>query len=188
MDKVLARIVSTLTSPALILPVAIFALVANADFTQASSALIFLIVGGVPPLLLNVYQYFHESDDEVEPGRSAREAIYLVAVFSFVLDTIIFGSDIMPSGFWANMAMIMAIFFATAYLANKYIDKFSMHVAMYGFTVMLLVGKVNTTLALLFLAIPIIIWARITLQKHTWLQVLLGLAIGLAIGLLAWSL
>ena len=138
-------------------------------------------------MILEFYGYVREHDNEIDPGREARQTIYLLAVFTFTLNAVIFGTDLIPNVFFANLAMVVAILFAASYLINKYIDKLSMHVAMYAFVVMLLTGKVNNSFAILFIFLPVIIWSRIVLKKHTWLQILLGLAIGMAIGILAWT-
>ena len=177
-----------LFSPVLTLLLGIFTLVATADLQQALPAVVFLSVGGIPVLVYFIYTYFRERDQEIDPGREARQSIYLLAVFSFTLTTVIFGTELLTNDFWFNMGMLMAIFFALGFLIDKYFDKYSMHMATFAFMVMLLIDNANPGFALLFMLTPVIIWSRLELHRHTWLQIMWGWALGLAVGLLAWTL
>jgi len=188
MDKKVAQLISLIFSPEVVLSVGILTLVLNSGLVQFLYALIFLALGGLVPLIYGLYTFFREPDLNIEPGRKASLLIYLVAVFSFATASILFGIDLIYSAFWSTLAMIMSCFYAISYLVTKYFDKFSMHVAMYAFVTMLLMDQLSVSFGSLFIFAPLIIWARMRLHKHTWLEIMWGWAIGLTVGMLAWTL
>jgi membrane-associated phospholipid phosphatase len=182
----LAKLVSLVTQPTLVLIVGSFIVVSGSDLSNFLAACVFLIVGGLMPVATDIYDYFKSKNAKLEPDFKHRNEVYLTALFSFSIASLIFGSSILTSIFWMNLSMIMGIFFALFYLANRYFVKASLHAGMFCFVAMLLVQRAGIVYALAFTALPIIIWARIRLGKHTWAQVLVGTAIGMSVGLLTW--
>jgi hypothetical protein len=188
MDKKVAQLISLIFSPEVVLSVGILTLVSASNLTQFTYAISFLAIGGLPPLIYGIYTYLRERDSIVEPSRKVSLSIYLLAVFSFTSASIFFGVDLVYNAFWSTLAMIMTSFFAITYLVTRYFDKFSMHVAMYAFVTMLLMDQLHTSFGSLFIFAPLIIWARLRLHKLTWLEIMWGWAIGLTVGMLAWTL
>ncbi len=182
----LAKLVSWVFSPVIVTILAAFLVVSQSDLSNFFAACVFLLVGGFFPVAADVYEYLRHRNATLEPAYQQRNEIYLIALFSFSISSLIFGSAILTSTFWMNLAMVMAIFFALYYMANKYFAKASLHVGMFCVMAMLLIQHLSLTYALLFTIFPIVVWSRIRLHRHTWAQILVGTAIGMSVGLLTW--
>lgn len=131
-----------------------------------------------------IYSKKKDYDDIVNLNRSEREPIYLFGVFSSLFNVVIFAN--LDQGFWITLSMLSLVTFSLTYLANKYFDKLSMHAFFFALSVMILVDRVNIAYGIFFIVMPVIFWSRITLHKHTWLQLYLGTVLGLVMGLIAW--
>lgn len=181
-----SRIISMVFNPALVLVWMVFSLILGEGPQSLLSAFILLLVGIGPILFLEMKFYLTSAKNEFEPGRMERDGMYLVGIFAFSVSSILFGTSAFNDVLWFNLSMILAIYFALAYLVNRYFDKISMHTAMFTFTSVLLAGRVDYGLMLLLVLLPLIIWARLDLHKHDWVEIMWGLAVGLIVGLLSW--
>lgn len=132
-----------------------------------------------------LFKHKKEFAEYVSVPRESREKIYIVAFLSFVFVTISFAS--FHERYWMLLSMCIVVLLGMLFLANTFIDKASMHSAVFAFCVVYLTQKSSVGFSLLFAFLPLIYWARIVLHKHDWLQLLLGSIIGLSVGLITWS-
>lgn len=183
-----AKIVSYVFEPLLVLILMAFALVIGQAPSDALSAAVFLGLGLAAPAFLYIYDYVTDRDDNVDPTRRERNSMYLAAVFGYGLTSILFGSVLVNNEFWFSLPMLMMIYFATFYVVNLYFDKASLHIGTFTFAIVVLTAKLSAGFALLLALLPIVVWSRLSLHKHQWVEIMWGLVIGLAVGLLAWAL
>jgi hypothetical protein len=183
-----AQIITYITEPPIVLVLGVMILIMGKPPSEALAAFVFLLCGLSFPLIIFAKDYLTESDSSLDPSRKERNDMFLAGAFGFSLASILFGSVLLQSSFWFFMSMLLAVFMSLLYLVNLYFDKASIHIATFTLTVVILTVQVNYAIALALVALPLLIWTRITLHKHTWVQIMWGLAIGLAVGLLAWAI
>lgn len=136
--------------------------------------------------LEQIYRHKKDYDDIVNLNRSERAPIYLFGVFSSLFNAVIFSH--LQQYFWVEVSMLALVVFASIFLINKYIDKLSMHTFFFSLSIMLLIDKINLAYGIFFVVMPIVFWSRITLHKHSWLQLYLGTVLGMIIGLISWMI
>lgn len=189
LTKLVAIIISTISNPFFVIVVAM--VVGNYSLIIAEpvpSFIFFFLVFSLPfifyfsLLISGAKDWLHFS----VINRKERDLIYLGAVFSSLLTTVLFAST-GQNVVWVYNAILLCIFFAVFYMLNRYVDKLSLHAGVYAFSMIYLVDKFGVFFAVLLAAIPIICWARIKLHQHTWLQLLLGTVVGMFVGLLSWT-
>lgn len=181
-----AQAVSLAFNPLAVFIVGILILAGTSRIADFASAIVLLLVSGTPVILAEIYQYLRSSRVSFELNRELRNAVYLTGVISFSLGTVVFGSQIRTNIDWFNLSMVLAILWGGLFLVNRFFEKVSLHVTMFTFMLVLLAGQVNMAYSLAMAVLPLIIWARIKLNKHEWIEVMWGLALGLAVGLLSW--
>jgi hypothetical protein len=184
----LAEIISWVTTPFLVLIVSTFLLVLNADVSQFLKATTFILIVVSLPMVILFYQYLKGREQVLDPNVHERNYLYFAGVFSSLLATLAFGSQLFNDPFWFNMSMLMAIYFGLFYLVNRYFDKASFHLGSLALSVMLLADQLSLAFSFLFIIFPVLIWARFRLRRHTWVEILWGWVIGLSVGLLAWTI
>jgi hypothetical protein len=118
--------------------------------------------------------------------REDRHNIYLAAVFSTIFSVVILINFNM-NPFWVYNAMLGTVFFGVIYFINKFIDKISVHTAAFGFIIVYIANSNSLYWLLALVFMPLIVVSRLTLKKHTKLQLALGIAVGMFIGLLSWT-
>ncbi len=182
----LAKIISIILNPYYILPAGILALSIGMGPSILVDAVIFIVVGLVPLLVGHIILYLRDGRSGLGLPREKRTPLYLLAVLTFSLDTILFGSAMRNDEFWFLLAMVMAIWFGLHYLVNKFYDKTSFHVSVFVLVTMLFLDQVSPRLGVLFLLLPLLIWSRVVLHKHTRQEILFGMTLGLVGGLLMW--
>lgn len=118
--------------------------------------------------------------------KSERDSILISILFIDVIAILIL--NYLSEGYWMLNAIVGFILVASLYLANRFIDKVSIHTAIITFSIFYLVDKLGNEFSLFLVILPVIIWSRMKLHKHTWLQLYLGIVIGMMLGLLSWTI
>lgn len=189
MNAQIAKIISAITAPPLIMVAAICVFIFFSDkFGQLGYGLIFLGLGGFFPFVLFIIDYFLNKTDTFNPDRKTRENIFLVGAFSYGFLIVFFSTAWINSPFWANLSMLMCLLLLALLAVDHLFDKASVHAAMFTFWVLILVVGMGDKWALAFLTLPFIIWSRLTMKEHTWPQILWGLVIGMLLGIFSWVL
>lgn len=149
------------------------------------AGIIFLALGGLLPLASLVYEYLNTKVNKVVT-REERNHVYLAGFFSYSVLSTLFATQIFSDSFWSYLSTSLALYFAISLMINTFIDKTSQHVGMFSFWVMALIEFASPGFGLLFAALPLIMWSRLKLSKHTWVQMFWGMAVGMLTGLLLW--
>ncbi len=184
--NVTAKIITEVFDPTVIFFVSVIFIVYLRNSLQDQIAgIIFIGLGGLLPLVSLVYEYLNTKVNRVVT-REERNHVYLAAFFSFSVLSTLFATNIFPDRFWSFLSIAMALYFGLALLINTFIDKTSQHVGMYTFWIMALIEFASPGFAILFAAVPLIMWSRLALTKHTWIQMFWGMTIGMLTGLLLW--
>lgn len=180
-----AQLISFVLDPAIVFGLSLLAIISQQNITGALQGVIlvslFVVIVGV------VWVWSSKQiADAVYLPRARRDNVYIAAIFASVVSTIIFGTLIWTSAFWYNLSMTLMLYFASFYLVNRYFDKASQHIGMLAFISMLLIDKLSVNWVLLLVSIPLLIWARLDLRQHGWIQIMWGWAIGMGVGVLTW--
>lgn len=182
----IAKFVSLVTDPGLVFLIGVAILQFQVGPTDYLKGLAFVLITSIPIAFAGIRTYLRDRDMAVDFNQGERNSIYLAAVFGFAFNSLIFGSQILQSNLWMNVAMVFTIASVVFYLVNHYFDKASIHVGMLTLWCMLLVEMVSINYAVgLALLVPVT-WSRLHLHKHTWPQIMWGLSLGLIVGVLAW--
>jgi hypothetical protein len=113
---------------------------------------------------------------------------YIALVFASSAASMVYGSkQLIPNNLMLNIAMLIALFYGSVYLINRYIEKPGLQVAHFAFAIMLLAHHVSLAYALALIVMPVMYWSQLTLKHKNWLQLMLGTIIGCAIGLIGWT-
>ena len=179
-EKALAQVVSTLSNPFLVL----YAVLITGSLTYISkhpeSSLTFLILSSILPLVFYIYEILkHKSHwlHFISLDRKHRDRVFVAALYSLIFAMIIMAY--MKEYYWMKLSIILIILVGTFLLVNKFIDKISMHTAVFGFACTFMIDKITAPEKIFFffvltaLAFPIIFWARIKSHKHTVIQLML---------------
>lgn len=181
-----AKLISFVTDPGIVFLVGIAILQLQVGPTDYLKGVAFVLIASIPIAFSVIRTYLRDKDSEVDFDQKERNNIYIAAVFGFAINSVVFGSQVLHSTLWMNVAMIFTILAVLFYLVNHYFDKASIHIGMLSVWGMILVEMVSINYALgLALLVPVT-WSRLHLHKHTWPQIMWGLALGLGVGLLAW--
>ena len=178
-----ATFISVLGHP--LLTLSIFAIIALFTYEPFQKALLhsFLIVGGIfLPLTLKMYwnskngnyTNFDVSD------KTQRQSWYIFAILILLIVTIILFVTDQPR------TLRLSVFFSLILLGisrlMNYFIKSSLHVSLNIFLAFLIM-PMNLIIGLLFLLFTILIaWARLTLRRHTFKEIIAGSFIGLTVG------
>jgi len=188
-EKLMASIVSSIANPFIVI---IFTLVlGNLELIKKNfeQAVIFLIINATLPFLFYVYELISHKENWyhfASISQRKRYLIYLSAIFSSLVSTILF-SYTHQNTVWVYNSMMLAVLFSIFYMLNRYIDKLSFHAGAFALSMIYLTDKVRVFFAVFLAFLPIICWARIKLHKLTWFQLMLGSVIGMFIGILSWT-
>lgn len=189
MNAQIAKIISAITAPPLIMVAAIFLLVVSGGrMSEAFLGAIFIVGGGILPFALFLATYLTTKGDKFNPDREHREPIFLTGALTYGFLIVLFSSSLINSPFWAHLSTLTSLLLMLLYLIDHYFDKASVHAAIFVFWVLVLVAELGDRWSLALLALPFIIWSRISLKQHTWAQVLWGMCLGMVIGILSWML
>lgn len=188
-DIFLAQFISWIYNPFFIIPITLMVSHLQEINKNPFPFIFFLSVGGLPSILYYLYEEFKHKAKPweflVSIPREKRNTPLLIAVYSFLFVTIILSG--LGEILWVEISVVMVIFAGSMYLANKYIDKASWHAAAMAFCVFYFVDKISLNYTFGLLLLPVIFWSRVLLHKHSWLQLYLGMVIGLVVGLLSWT-
>lgn len=112
--------------------------------------------------------------------------IYLLLTYSLTVCTIFF--IIFKENYWYLIGMLLVTFFGGMYLLQRFILAPSLYLATFCFVVMFLTGRLEPIIAVLFSLTPLLFWSRMFLKMESWNELFLGAVIGMAIGLLSWTI
>lgn len=189
-DKIVAQIISWILNPFFVLPITIIASHLQQIDANPMPFIFFIFVGGFPIFFFYLYsEYIHKEkpwEFFINLPRERRNTPLLVAIYSFLFNTVLFG--IFNEPLWQEISILLVIYAGSMYLANRYIDKASWHAGVLAFCVFYLADKISMAFAFGLILLPVIFWARVLLHKHTWIQLYLGTVIGLVIGILSWTI
>ncbi|MHC4392961.1 MAG: hypothetical protein ACYS22_16840 [Planctomycetota bacterium] len=117
-------------------------------------------------------------DDLLMRNRQNRRFVYPVMLVGFLLDAAVF-TWLVPSRL--GCALTAAAFAVTLalFLAN-FATKVSLHCAGHAGILVALLAVYGPVAAWLGLALPVMVWARVTSKNHTLVQTLLGIVLGAA--------
>lgn len=190
LDIFFAHAISWILNPFLIFPIVFVISHLNYINLNPGAFIFFSLVGCLPIFFYYLYiEHKHKEDPWqffITIPRERRNTILLMAVYTFLFNAIIFSS--VYDLFWQKISILMVVFAGLMYLANKYFDKASWHAGVFAFSVFYLADKISLAFSFLLILLPILYWARILLNKHTWLQLYLGTVVGLIMGLLSWTI
>lgn len=110
--------------------------------------------------------------------RHERNVMYFGIIISFLLliglnQIITSSSDEIK-----NTGIIFSIYFGLFFIFNMIFDKVSMHTGSFVFSTMLFASLTHYTFLIILPLLPVVIWARVTLKKHTFAELILGTLIG----------
>lgn len=118
------------------------------------------------------------------PNREERLKPYLVTAAAAALAWAICFAWPAPADFrmWSAANCLQAILFMVITLRWK----ISLHSAAAGALTVLAVAAFNAYGLLIALSVPLVAWARVRLQRHTFMQTVAGAALGALVVLFAW--
>lgn len=185
--RTVAILISTVTSPIFLLSLSL--LLINFDSVKANPDhfIIFCALAGIPSLLVYIFPVITKKRKLVNNDaitQKERNTLFVVLVISLILNSILFSYEQLNNQTWIDLSIVLATYFGAFFVINMFFDKASQHVGSFVFSVIYLSQKSKDVLLLLAI-MPIIIWARIYLKRHTWAQIIWGIAIGLFVGILS---
>lgn len=187
-SKIFAIIISLIFNPALVILFTLF--IGNLELIREDLAISFMYFFLIftAPFVLYIYFILVKKKNifllpEVE--RRERNILYLVHILS-IIGTILLFSLTLQNPNWIYNGMILSIFFSIYFLINRYIDKISFHSGAIALASLYLIDNNSVFFVIGFFILPIVMWARVKLHKHTWFQLLLGIGVSMFIGLMTW--
>lgn len=186
--KQLARIISFITNPLLILFPIPFILVTRSGYAHIVAfkwtlfSLIFFFSAGI----FVIYEVKHKVFSDMDVSRRNQRPF----LFSFIgVITLIYFIGLIilhapPILFFAVWGVIISVLFAS--MINKNI-KMSIHVATITAVILTLVKLYDLPL-IIFIIIPIVAWARMEIKRHTYPEVITGLIFGVVLTLFMYIL
>ncbi|CAG1023423.1 hypothetical protein DOJK_02326 [Patescibacteria group bacterium] len=187
-DLVAAHIISWVLDPFLVVIVTLIASHLVQIDQNPGPFVLFLCVAGLPLFFYYLYvEYQHKEKPWqffINVPRERRNTLLLMATYTFLFNTLIFATQGIV--LWQKISIMFVIYAGIMYLANRFLDKASWHAGAFAFSVLYLADKIAIQYALLLILLPVVYWARMKLNRHTWIQLYLGTVIGLIMGLLSW--
>lgn len=185
--RTVAILISTVTSPIFLLSLALMLVNFNSVKANPDHFAIFFGLAGLPSLLVYLFPVITGKRKLVNNDavtQKERNTLFVVLVISLMLNSILFSYEQLNNQTWIDLSIVLATYFGAFFVINMSFDKASQHVGSFVFSVIYLSQKSKDVLLLLAI-MPIIIWARIYLKRHTWAQIIWGIAIGLFVGILS---
>lgn len=187
MKKKIAHYISVFGHPLLTLPV--FAVIALFTFEEFQRALLLslLIVGGFfIPIAIKMYTGSKKgtyTNFDVS-NRTQRQSWYIYAILLLLAVTIILFVTDQPRMLRLSV-LFSLILLSTSQLVNYFI-KSSLHVSFNIFLAFLIMPLHLITGVMFLLFTALIAWARLTLKRHSFKEIITGAIIGLTIGISYW--
>src|SRR3990172_1067102 len=128
----LEKFMTYLFSPAVVVVAGAFILVLGQGPSQLVNALVFLLAGGLPVVFIHWHEYNQSGNTNFDLSRMDRNDVFIGAVGSYAIVSILFGTQIFDSPKWMYLSMTMATYFGTFVVVNKYFDKASQHIGMFS--------------------------------------------------------
>jgi hypothetical protein len=187
----LSKVVSDIFSPFIVLSVGFFIGTYHLIIREDPIGYVcFMILATTLPAYFYIMGIFNKLNDKGSGDmtllREDRHNVYLAGVFSSIFAVVILTTFNMNT-FWIYNAMLGTVFFGVIFFINRFIDKISLHTAAFGFMVVYIANSSSLYWLLALAFMPFIAMSRLTLKKHTKLQLGLGIAVGMFIGLLSWT-
>ncbi len=185
--KTVAILVSTVSSPIFLLSLSLLLINFESVKANPDHFVIFCGLAGLPSLSIYLFPIITGRRKLVNNDaitQKERNTLFVVLVISLILNSILFSYEQLNNQTWIDLSIILATYFGAFFVINMFFDKASQHVGSFVFSLIYLSQKSKDILLLLAI-MPIIIWARIYLKRHTWAQIIWGIAIGLFVGVLS---
>jgi hypothetical protein len=185
MKTKIASFISIIGHPLLTIPIfTIIVFFTNEEFQRALLHSSLILVGIFLPLTVKMYLNSKSgtyTNFDVS-NKTQRQSWYIFAILLLLTVTIILFVTDQPRTLRLSV-LFSLILLMTSQIMN-YIIKSSLHVSFNIFLSFLII-PVNLITGLLFLVFTILIaWARLTLKRHTFKEIITGCIIGLTVGIL----
>lgn len=187
MKKKIAHYISVFGHPLLTIPV--FAVIALFTFEEFQRALLLslLIVGGFfIPIAIKMYVGSKKgtyTNFDVS-NRTQRQSWYIYAILLLLAVTIILFVTEQPR--MLRLSVLFSLILLSTSQAVNYFIKSSLHVS-FNIFLAFLIMPLHLVTGLIFLLFTVLIaWARLTLKRHSFKEIITGAVIGLAIGVSCW--
>lgn len=185
----IAKIVSVLLAPLVIVVPGVFLLVFIQKYNlQIALYWALLLLFFIVPLWAIIFwltkaKKFSDFDVSTQKQRPLLFAIEAIFTASYLGTAYLFHA---PSELFVGVIMIVALL-AVMSIVNKFI-KASGHLAMLsgGLTLFVLIG--GSVYMFGYLLIPVLVWSRLKLKRHTFREVILGIIIGISVSSLVYAL
>lgn len=180
MKTKIAKCISIVGHPLLTIPMFVVIALFNFESVEKASKISALIIGGIfIPLIVKMYRGEKKGEytnfdvsDQVQRQSWYKYAVPLLAVVTVVVFVTGQGSVLCFGVLFSTCLLI------TAQLINYFI-KSSLHISLNTF-LFFMIFRMDVYMAVLFfLFIFLIVWARLTLKRHTAKELLAGILIGL---------
>lgn len=182
MNKVFAKLVSNALNPGIVMVVGTAGLMLVEDFAGIVALIVFLLLGSLLPL---AELSFGALRSKKILSRRNRYSLYVELTLSYAFVALVL--TVSGAGMaWVYLSMLMSIYFGLFLLVNTYFDKASQHIGMLILWSMIWIDKVTPLAIIGFALLPLLMWSRIYLHKHTWAQFIWGSSIAMLVGLLSW--
>jgi hypothetical protein len=178
-----AKVISLVANPVIIL---LFSTTLVSLMRSNQGLLPLFLAGFLPPLIAYVYLLFRHRkhfESYASIPRADRPGIYISGLYSFSLIAIFF--FVFQNFTYFYDSILIALFLGIMFLVNYYFDKASMHASAYAFSIVYLASTIHIAVLCMLALLPLILWSRIVLHKHTLRQLAIGSIIGLIIGSLS---
>lgn len=185
--RTVAIIISTVTSPIFLITLALGIINFESIKANPDHFLIFCMISGIPALVVYILPIIKKKRKLIDNDavtQKERNTIFIVVVVSLVLSSIFFSYEQLNNQTWVDLSIVLATYFGAFFVVNMFFDKASQHIGGFVFSVVYLSQEYKDLLLLLAI-MPIITWARIFLKRHTWIQIIWGIAIGIFVGILS---
>lgn len=184
MKKQLARWTSIAAHPFVVVPVLVGAVEAQRGPAAAARSIATVAVLFVLPLAVltvrqtrrGAWSTVDASDPRERPLLFLVGGVGLLALFGYLLATQ--PSTPLLRGAAGTLGMLAVCAVATRWV------KISLHVAVAALAAAILLGRGIALGWLLAAAVPLLAWARVAMGRHRWIEVILGLVVGAAAGVL----
>ena len=184
MKRKIASYISVIGHPLLTIP--IFSIIVFFTYEEFQRALLhtsLILVGIFLPLIVKMYLNYKNgtyTNFDVS-DKTQRQSWYIFATLLLLTVTIVLFVTDQTRTF--RLSVLFSLMLLVTSQIMNYIIKSSLHVS-FNIFLSFLIRPMNLIIGLLFLVFTILIaWARLTLKRHTFKEIIAGSIIGLTIGI-----
>lgn len=174
-----ADIISKILSPVMIALIAtiILALTSKTGYLQPYiGIMIGLLFLSISPMAMVIYFYGKGRVDLDVSNRKQRTSFYIVAIGSYIIATVLFFYTNYENLFLLSIAYLSV---TTAVMIANFFYKVSSHTAGVAGPITALTFSLGIIFLPLFILIPIIIWSRLKLKAHNFIEAISGIVIAI---------